>query len=79
MGMSNSTHVKITSPIDFSATTVTVEPVTAFGRKIFAEEFGHGACSVELKKSGAIAFLQHVERKAWDVAQKRILDRLDRG
>lgn len=64
------THVKITSLADFSATTVTVEPVTDFGREIFAEFFGY-AVSVELRKSGAGKFLEAVELRAVEEAERR--------
>jgi len=46
--------LKITSPADFKATTVTVEPVTEKGEQEFAKMFSPFAVSAEIRKSAAI-------------------------
>ena len=45
---------RITSPADFKATTVTVEPATEKGEREFAKMFSAFAASAEIRKSFAI-------------------------
>ena len=53
---------RITSAADFSATTITVEPVTEAGRIAFRDHFRAGmAGSWTLRKSGGLEFAEAVE------------------
>ena len=46
--------LRITSPADFNATTVTVKPVTEMGKEWFAKRFSSFAVSAEIRKSSSI-------------------------
>lgn len=53
---------RITSTANFSATTITVEPVTEAGRIAFRDHFRAGeAIAWTLKKSGGLEFVDAVE------------------
>ena len=53
---------RITSAADFSATTITVEPVTESGRIAFRDHFRAGmAISCTMKKSGGLEFAEAVK------------------
>ena len=53
------------TPFTFQSTEVTVEPVSEKGKTFFAEMFGKGAVSVNMRKSNFLDFELFATRKGF--------------
>ena len=60
------------STVNFADTEVTVTAVSNKGKEFFAEMYGAGACSVNLKRSFVGDFITFAERKGLVVKQETV-------